>query len=125
MIYRGSCHCGAIKFTFESEEITRGKRCNCSICRRKSALMSVAYFENVKVEGAENLSLYLWGDKECNHWFCKTCGIYPFHDATEKPGVYRVNLGCIEEIDVFTLPFDVIDGAAMPLRDPSKGLPLR
>ena len=38
--YHGSCHCGAIKWTFLSEEITDGLRCTCSICRRKGAVMT-------------------------------------------------------------------------------------
>ena len=38
--YQGSCHCGAIKFSYEGEEITQALRCTCSICRRKGALMS-------------------------------------------------------------------------------------
>ena len=110
MIYQGGCHCGAVRFQFESEEITSGKRCNCSICTKKGALMSVPYFEGVKVEGAEWLSLYQWGDKEVNNWFCKRCGIYPFHDVTAKPGAYRINLGCVEGIDPLSLPYQLVDG---------------
>ena len=36
--YRGSCHCGAVVFEIESDfpELTT---CDCSICRRKNALM--------------------------------------------------------------------------------------
>jgi hypothetical protein len=33
--YRGSCHCGAVRFSYEGEVITKGLRCNCSICSRK------------------------------------------------------------------------------------------
>ena len=38
--YEGSCHCGAIKFSYDGEEITAGLRCTCSICTRKGAMMS-------------------------------------------------------------------------------------
>ena len=38
--YNGSCHCGAIRFSYEGEEITAGLRCSCSICARKGAMMS-------------------------------------------------------------------------------------
>ena len=38
--YQGSCHCGAVKFSFVGETITKGLRCTCSICVRKGALMS-------------------------------------------------------------------------------------
>ena len=60
--------------------------------------------------GQDNLSLYHWGDKDVNHWFCKTCGIYPFHDSIYEPGKYRVNLGCVENIDPRELEIRQFDG---------------
>jgi hypothetical protein len=111
--YRGSCHCGAVRFRFTSDEITAGCRCNCSICVRKGAVMSTRYYapeEFDELEGVETLSIYRFGDKVVNHYFCKGCGVYPFHDATVKPRHYRVNLGCIEGLDPFALPVEVIDG---------------
>ena len=38
--YCGSCHCGNVKFSFEHEPISNGVRCNCSLCKRKAAVMS-------------------------------------------------------------------------------------
>ena len=38
--YQGSCHCGAVRFTYSGEEIRKGVYCNCSICVRKGALMN-------------------------------------------------------------------------------------
>ncbi|MBX4144838.1 GFA family protein, partial [Ralstonia pickettii] len=38
MIYRGSCHCGDVKFEAEGD-LQGVMACNCSICRRKGALM--------------------------------------------------------------------------------------
>jgi hypothetical protein len=32
--YKGSCHCGAIKFSFEAEPVTKGERCNRSFCSK-------------------------------------------------------------------------------------------
>ncbi len=62
------------------------------------------------VSGAEALSVYRFGDRVVNHAFCMHCGVYPFHDATVKPGQYRVNLGCLEGVDPLALRIDVIDG---------------
>jgi hypothetical protein len=114
--YRGSCHCKAVRFTFASEEITAGRRCNCSICVRKGAVMSVRYIPRAdfsELEGLDALSRYRFGDGVVNHYFCRTCGIYPFHDATVRPGEYRVNLGCIEGLDPLSLEIGVIDGRAL------------
>lgn len=74
--------------------------------------MSVVYFppEQIEVEGREALTLYQWGDRMVRFWFCRTCGIHVFHDTTEKPGHLRVNLGCIDGLDVLALPLDWVDG---------------
>jgi hypothetical protein len=64
----------------------------------------------VELTGLDALSVYRWGDGLVNHWFCRTCGIHPFGDATTIPGQYRFNLGCVEGIDVQTLPFEWLDG---------------
>ena len=36
---RGSCHCGAVKFTVQTPAELTGSRCNCSICAMKGAVM--------------------------------------------------------------------------------------
>ena len=58
------------------------------------------------------LGRYQFGDHDMNHWFCKTCGIFPFADAVQKPGHYRVNLGCVDGIDPYALEIRHIDGAS-------------
>ena len=114
MNYRGSCHCGAVRFSFESEPIESGIRCNCSICRRRGAVMSDRYYlpESMTVELTQPLGVYHWGDRDMNHWFCTTCGIHPFADPVAKPGHYRVNLGCVDGVDPLALPIRLIDGAS-------------
>ena len=111
--YRGSCHCGAVRFSYEGEAITQGLRCNCSLCARKGAMMTQELIppEKFKIEAQEGvLGLYEFGIKTAKHYFCKHCGIYPFHQSSRKIGHYRVNLGCIEGVDVFSLAADVFDG---------------
>lgn len=111
--YQGSCHCGAVKFSYTGEEIARGLRCNCSICSRKGAMMSseVIAPEALTIQAEEGtLGLYQFGTKVAKHFFCKQCGIYTFHQTIRKPGHYRVNLGCIEGVDPLTLEADVFDG---------------
>ncbi|MCB9655632.1 MAG: GFA family protein [Deltaproteobacteria bacterium] len=108
--YDGHCHCGAVRFRLKTETITTGVRCNCSICIRKGAVMSSRYFKSTELEsisGLEHLSAYRCGDKLMDHVFCRICGIYPFH---EWEGAYRVNLGCIDNLDIFGLEIALIDG---------------
>ncbi len=59
------------------------------------------------------LSVYQFDSGVAKHYFCKHCGIYPFHETMRAPGNYRLNLGCIDEVDAFSLPFEVFDGASL------------
>lgn len=54
---------------------------------------------------------YRWNDRMVNHLFCKTCGIYPYHGNSEYG--YRVNLGCVEQVDPLALEIRIIDGKSM------------
>jgi len=112
--YSARCHCGQIRFSFRAEEITTGKRCNCSICQRKGAVMSSTYIpaeDFTPHASMSGLTDYRWGDRDVNHLFCKSCGIYPYHGDADFG--YRVNLGCVEGVDVFSLEISIIDGRAM------------
>ena len=62
------------------------------------------------VAGSDKLSLYQFNTMTAKHYFCKECGIYTFHETARKPGHFRVNLGCVEGVDTFSLEADVFDG---------------
>ena len=95
----GSCHCGTVRFEVDSG-IEEYRRCNCSICRRKGAVMVTAKKEDFRiVAGEANLSLYQWNTNTARHYFCKTCGIYTHHLRRSAPQ-YGYNLGCIDGIDI-------------------------
>ena len=118
--YQGGCHCGNISFSFQGEDITEGLRCNCSICKRKGALMSpfMVALADIKMENKDDamknrLGVYQFGDRKAKHYFCKNCGIYPFHETMRFPGQCRVNLGCVDGVDTFALAVKVFDGAAL------------
>lgn len=114
--YVGSCHCGNIQFSFSGPEITQGLRCNCSLCRRKGAIMTdfVVTPSDMKIKVQDDcLETYQFGSRVAKHYFCKKCGIYPFHQTARKIDHYRINIGCIDGVDSLALPFDVFDGASL------------
>ena len=43
MEYKARCHCGRVRFSFRSPEIKTGRRCNCSLCVRRGAVLSFTY----------------------------------------------------------------------------------
>jgi len=115
--YQGSCHCGNVKFSFEHEEITEGLRCNCSICSRRGAIMGnfVIPPDELKItlKDDDSLGLYEFGDKSAHHYFCKNCGIYPFHQTFRVPDHYRVNLACLDDFETDGLKVGLFDGKAL------------
>jgi hypothetical protein len=86
--------------------------------------MSSHYFRSseVAVEGVESSVIYQFGDRDVNHHFCRTCGISPFstiasvpadYQGAARPGDYRVNLGCVDDLDVLALEIEVLDGRSL------------
>lgn len=111
--YRGSCHCGAVVFEIETDfpELTM---CDCSICRRKNALMVKVPESRFRlVDGAAMLTEYRFHTMTARHFFCATCGIYPFHRKRVSPDCYGVNVFCLHDFDPAGIPVRQAVGAAM------------
>lgn len=115
--YRGSCHCGRVKFEMVSD-LQSVARCNCSICRRKGTPMVMTKPDSFKLlAGEEFLSLYQFNTRLARHYFCKVCGIYTHHNPRSNPAMTRVNAGCLDGVDPFSLEVQMIDGAALSVEE--------
>lgn len=113
-----TCHCGAVVLQVTLKDgLQNLRRCNCSLCRRKGAIMASVPLDALRViRGADNLGLYQWNTKIAKHYFCKTCGIYTHHARRSNPNEYGVNIGCLDGVDPHALgEIAVGDGAAMSL----------
>ena len=111
--WTGSCHCGAVRFAIETDfpELTT---CDCSICRRKNALMvKVAEAAFTLLAGADSLTAYRFHSHTATHYFCRTCGIYPFHRKRVSPDQYGINVFCLAGFDAADIPVRATSGAAM------------
>lgn len=99
----GRCHCDAVHFKVTLKNgLENVRRCNCSLCRRKGALMAGVLIKDLEViKGADNLSLYQWNTNTAKHYFCKTCGIYTHHQRRSVPTEYGFNIACIDGVDPF------------------------
>lgn len=112
--YLGSCHCGAVRFEIETDfpELTT---CNCSICRRRNALMVKVHESRFRLlAGADSLTEYRFHTMTARHFFCSTCGIYPFHRKRVTPDHFGINVYCLHDFDVAGIPVRGTDGATMP-----------
>ncbi|SLN57415.1 Putative glutathione-dependent formaldehyde-activating enzyme [Roseovarius albus] len=114
--YTGRCHCGAAQFEFSAPEITDAMLCDCSICRRKGGALSTFLVppDALNITGElETLKTYQFGTSIARHHFCGDCGIHIFVETRLNPGQYRINLGCIDEVDVMELPAQIYDGKSL------------
>ena len=96
------CHCGQIEAEINIKNIEKILRCNCSICKRKGAIMSMVKNEDFKiVKGKQKLKIYKFHSKIAQHFFWSDCGIYTHHNPRSNPSMTGFNIGCVDEVDVF------------------------
>ena len=100
-VHKSTCHCGAVELEINLPDgIVDPRRCNCSICRRKGAIVGSVALSDIKiVKGEDKLGLYQFDTNEAEHYFCRTCGIYTHHKRRSNPNQYGINLGCLEGVD--------------------------
>ena len=111
------CHCGQVEAQINIEKIDKFLKCNCSICKRKGAVMSMVKNEDFRIiKGKQMLKIYQFHTKVAKHYFCSNCGIYTHHNPRSNPAMTGFNLGCIEEVDTFNLNnISINDGNNHPL----------
>lgn len=114
MQLEGSCHCGEIHFSIQSDTPYAYNRCYCSICRKTGggggyAINIMGRADTLKIIGEEHLSVYRSaknyrdeyeedGRSKARRYFCSNCGsalwvhgtdypdfVYPFASAIDTP----------------------------------------
>lgn len=98
MIYRGSCHCGAVSFEAEAPDSVEVEDCNCSICSKSGYLHLIVPKKNFRLlSGDEQLQTYTFNSGVAKHTFCRICGIKPFYIPRSNPDGVDINLRCLNE----------------------------
>jgi hypothetical protein len=103
--HRLSCHCGAVILELDLPNgIVDPRRCDCSICRRKGAIVASVPLSGITViQGADSLKMYEFNTKTAKHYFCSRCGIYTHHQRRSNPSQYGYNVGCLEGVNPLEL----------------------
>ena len=100
--YHGSCHCGAVKFTADTDLAQGTFRCNCTICFKSRAWLAPVPAGDFRlVEGESSLQNYQFGKKRLHHYFCKQCGVRPFSRGADPKGnpMYAVRVNCLDGVE--------------------------
>ena len=103
--HRATCHCGSVELDINlNDGIVDPRRCDCSICRRKGAIVASVLLSDIKIiKGHEVLKLYQFNTKTAKHYFCSICGIYTHHQRRSNPEEYGFNVGCLKGVNPFLI----------------------
>ncbi len=115
MLHEGSCHCGRVRFEVEGA-IDSAVSCNCSICRRKGALLWFVPRAALRLLTPDaDAAAYLFNKHAIRHRFCPACGIQPYSEATSPSGepMAAINIRCIDDIDLQAVPVAQFDGRSL------------
>lgn len=104
-IRAGQCHCGVVRFEATlSDGFDSIRRCNCSYCRMRGAVVVMAVAVKL-LQGEDALTSYRFHTGVAQHFFCSRCGIYTHHQRRSDRSQYGVNVACLDGVS----PFDFAD----------------
>ena len=122
-----TCHCQAVKAEINvPDKLEKLVKCNSikldnsdefNFTGPKGAIMSMVKNEDFKIiKGQDKLKLYQFHSNIAKHYFCTICGIYTHHNPRINPTLTAFNVGCIDDINTFTLnDIKIADGKNHPL----------
>jgi hypothetical protein len=102
-VIQAACHCRRVRLEVVlSDGLATARRCDCSYCRMRGAVVVSAEVGGVQVlSGADVLTEYRFNTNTARHYFCSVCGIYTHHQRRSNPHQFGVNAACIEGVSPF------------------------
>ena len=111
-VHEGGCHCGFVRFAVQAHP-RYALICDCSICTMKGYVHWVvprSRFRLLSPGGESELPVYRFGTRTAAHYFCPVCGVSAFYIPRSDPDKIDVNLRCLKDIDLGSLPVEEFAG---------------
>lgn len=106
--YKGSCHCGAVRFEADLDLSTGTIRCNCTFCKKARMWLSFAKEGEFRLlAGEELLTDYQhtptgMAEPFLHFQFCSRCGVRAFTRGGVLPAFggsfHAVNIACLDDV---------------------------
>ncbi len=111
--YKGSCHCGKVRFEVDAD-LDHVRVCDCSLCRKRGALNFRVEDADLRIETPlDEMTLYQWHTMTAKDYFCSNCGILPFRRPRTAPELWTVNMRCIDGLDLDAIPREAVFGSQL------------
>ena len=119
MIYNGSCHCGAVKTTYETHAPVILRQDGCGFCSSRGVKSASDPNGQLTIDAAQRLVRYRFGHKTADFLLCQQCGTYiaAYMKGPKGPvGVLNVVGVCVAELKDEPATLASLDGEAVDER---------
>ena len=111
VVHRGGCHCGAVRFEFQSPSSITVIDCNCSVCAKSGFLHLIVDADDFSLTcGEDVLTSYTFNTQTARHLFCSRCGIKSFYIPRSHPNGYSINARCVDRGSYTRMDIEAFDG---------------
>jgi hypothetical protein len=115
--YKGSCHCGRVKFEADIDLSAGTSKCNCTSCWKKRWWATRVKPQDFRpLSGEQELSGYK-PDAAGQGGFCKHCGVIPYGYVAAAEwndgAAYSISVSALDDLDPAELvaaPIQYCDG---------------
>lgn len=76
MIYRGACHCGAVRAEYETDQLVRLRQDGCGFCSSRGVKSASDPEGALRITANVRLNRYRFGHKTADFLICSVCGTY-------------------------------------------------
>lgn len=113
--YRGSCHCGGLRFEADIDLGAGTIKCNCSMCTKMRWWAALVKPEAFRLQSSGDIGQYRFLSRRDGHFFCTRCGIHTHSTgASVRMGTFvAVAVACLDDVDAAALaaaPVRYLDG---------------